>query len=84
VFECEQLYIDTHCHGKALHCMSAFHALYCEWQALCSFLSISQYPCEVVVLCCLSSTISTPFLSRTRQQLPTASIASIALAAAWF
>jgi hypothetical protein len=29
--ECKQLYADTHCHGGALHHMSAFHAFCSEW-----------------------------------------------------
>jgi hypothetical protein len=29
--QCEQLYADAHCHGGALHRMSAFHALCSEW-----------------------------------------------------
>jgi hypothetical protein len=29
--ECEHLYADMHCHGGALHWMSAFHAFCSEW-----------------------------------------------------
>jgi hypothetical protein len=31
VLECEQLYADAHCHGEALHQMSAFNAFSSEW-----------------------------------------------------
>jgi hypothetical protein len=31
VLKSEQLYVDAHCHGGALHHMSAFHAFYSEW-----------------------------------------------------
>jgi hypothetical protein len=31
VLECEQLYADVHCHGGALHRMSAFDAFCSKW-----------------------------------------------------
>jgi hypothetical protein len=64
VLECEQLYADAHCHGGALHRMSAFHVFF--RMGLCSFLVFRmQYTCDVIVVpCCMNTTISAPFLSQ--------------------
>jgi hypothetical protein len=64
VLECEQLYVDAHCQGGALHWMSAFHTFCSEWLALRSFFSVLQYTSDVTVVpCCMNSTINTSFLS---------------------
>jgi hypothetical protein len=49
VLEIEQLYADAHCHGEALHRMSAFHAFCSEWLSLRSFFGGSQYTSDVIV-----------------------------------
>jgi hypothetical protein len=55
-------YVDTHCHGGALYCMSAYHA---SWMALHSFFSVSHYTSDVIVVpFCMNSAINTPFLSQ--------------------
>jgi hypothetical protein len=53
---------DVHCHGGALHQMSAFHA-FCS-EALHSFFGVSQYTFDIIMVpCCMNFTITTPFLS---------------------
>jgi hypothetical protein len=70
VFECEQLYADAHCHGGALHRISAFHAIVLngpmQFIYLFTFIiSVLQYTSDVIVVSCwMNSTISTPFLSQ--------------------
>jgi hypothetical protein len=66
--ECEHLYsyADAHCHGGALHRLSAFHAFSSEWPyAVFLCVCVSQYIFNVIMVpCCMSSTISTSFLSQ--------------------
>jgi hypothetical protein len=64
VLECEHLYADMHCHGGALHRMSAFHAFCSDWTALYRFFSVWQYTSDIIVVPrCMNSTMSTTFLS---------------------
>jgi hypothetical protein len=64
VFECGGLYVDAHCHGGALHQMSAFHA-FCAERPYAFFFSVLQYRSDIIVTpYCVNFTISTPFLSQ--------------------
>jgi hypothetical protein len=78
--------------------MSVFHAFCSEWPYV-FFFSVSQYTSEVIVVpCYMTSTITTPFLSRSTVSIsfPTDNVrldftglvgevcASAALAAIWF
>jgi hypothetical protein len=60
----EELYVDVHCHGGALHWMAAFHALCSAQPALHSSFSVSQYTSGIVMPCCINSTLSMPLLSK--------------------
>jgi hypothetical protein len=72
VLECEQLYVDAHFPGGALHKTSAFYTFCSEWP-YAVFFSVSQYTSDVIVVpCCMNWAISTPCLSCLRKQLPSA------------
>jgi hypothetical protein len=66
VLECEQLYVDAHCHGGTLHLMSAFLAFYCEFPYAVFLVFFSAHVTLLWPLVAWILTISTSFLSQKR------------------
>jgi hypothetical protein len=69
VLECEQPYVDAHCQGTALHCMSAFQA-FCSERSYTVFL-VLQYTSDISVALVVWI-LPSELLSCPRKQMPSA------------
>jgi hypothetical protein len=69
VLECEQLYTDVHCHGGALHWISAFLASCSEWPHAVFFFGWRGFANTVLMLLWPSARRTKHLLKLNRNQL---------------